>query len=89
MANIRSAQKRARQNLKNRLRNNAHKSQLKTTIKKYQSFIAEENLAAAKEVLPATLSLIDKSVNQGILHRNKVAHKKSALMKQLNNLEAK
>ena len=88
MANIKSALKRAKKAEKNRLINAMHKSRLKTAIKKYKKLVAAEDKEAAKEYLTKVISLIDKSVNKGILHKNNAARKKSSLTRQLNQLNA-
>lgn len=88
MANIKSSLKRAKKAEKNRLINAMHKSRLKTAIKRYQRLIAAEDKEAAKESLTKVISLIDKSVGKGILHKNNAAHKKSSLTRQFNKLNA-
>lgn len=38
----------------------------------------------AKDLLPATASVIDKAAAKGIIHKNTAARKKSRLAKKLN-----
>lgn len=78
--------KRARRAEANRLNNKAYKSRLKTAIKKYESALKEDNQEAAKDNFLQVTSLIDKSVNKGILHKNTAARKKSALTKKFNSI---
>ena len=74
MPNIKSAKKRVRVIEKKTLINMAHKTALKTAIKKFE--------AAAK----AGNKKLDQSVNRGILHKNNAARKKSQLALKLAKL---
>lgn len=88
MANIKSAKKRAETSERNRIRNIAIKSSVKTAVKR----VLEAIKASDSEKIPATLSkaysIIDKAVIKGVLHRNTAARKKSRLTQQINKLEA-
>lgn len=86
MAKSKTPAKRARKAEENRLRNKAFKSKLKTAIKKYESALQEENQEAARDNLLQVTSLIDKSVNKGVLHKNTAARRKSSLVKKFNSV---
>lgn len=86
MAQGKTPAKRARKAEENRLRNKAYKSRLKTAIKKYESALQEDNQEAARDNLLQVTSLIDKSVNKGVLHKNTAARRKSSLVKKLNSV---
>ena len=86
MAKSKTPAKRARKAEENRLRNKAFKSRLKTAIKKYESGLQEDNQEAAKDNLLQVTSLIDKSVNKGVLHKNTAARRKSSLVKKFNSV---
>lgn len=77
MATHKSAEKRARQAERRRLRNVAQRSRLKTAIKKLKA--APKETAISK--LPETISLIDRLAVKGIIHKNKAANLKSKLMR--------
>ena len=89
MANIKSSKKRVLISERNRLRNVAMKSAIKTAVKKVLEVAQGED----KELLNASLSkayqLCDKAVSKGILHKNTAARKKSRLTKAVNKLQAK
>ena len=89
MANIKSSKKRILVAERNRLRNVAMKSSIKTAVKK----VLELSTSADKEALNAALSnvykLCDKAVSKGVLHKNTAARKKSRLTKALNKIQAK
>ncbi|NLG32334.1 MAG: 30S ribosomal protein S20 [Syntrophomonadaceae bacterium] len=86
MAKSKTPAKRARRAEENRLRNNMQKSRLKTAIRKYLNSIKDNNVENANKELLLVTSLIDKSVNKGILHRNTADRKKSKLTKQFNSI---
>ena len=89
MPNHKSAEKRVRQNEKRRLINRSNRSSLRTSIKKLRAELAGGNTAALGELLPETISKIDKAVQKGVLHRNAAARYKSRLTARVNQASAK
>ncbi|MDJ0679795.1 MAG: 30S ribosomal protein S20 [Xenococcaceae cyanobacterium MO_167.B52] len=90
MANSKSAIKRIAIAERNRLRNKAYKSSIRTLMKKcfaaVDSYGAEqtpENKALVEETMSQAYSKIDKAVKRKILHRNTAARRKSRLAKAL------
>ena len=79
MPNHKSAEKRVRQNEKRRTINRGHRSKLRTGIKKLRSALEGGDAAGAQSLLPETISLIDKAVQKGALHKNAAARYKSRL----------
>ncbi|HMS39634.1 MAG TPA: 30S ribosomal protein S20 [Pyrinomonadaceae bacterium] len=88
MPNHKSAEKRDRQNEKKRLVNRSNRSKLRTQIKKLRSALSGNNKNVSTELLNPTVSLIDKMVNKGILHRNTAARHKARLTIHVNNLSS-
>lgn len=86
MANHKSAEKRIRQNAKRNEINRSNRSKLRTSIKKLRTAVAGSDKAASTELLYPTVSLIDKAVNKGIIHKNTAARYKSRLTKHVNKL---
>ncbi|MFN3920409.1 MAG: 30S ribosomal protein S20 [Methylohalobius sp.] len=86
MANTPSAKKRARQAQKRYLRNKAHRSRMRTVIKKVLKAIEAKDLEAAREAYRQAVPVIDSMVNKGILHKNNAARKKSRLSARLKAL---
>ncbi|MGB8508330.1 MAG: 30S ribosomal protein S20 [Pyrinomonadaceae bacterium] len=84
MPNHKSAEKRMRQNEKRRLNNRSNRGRLRTGVKKLRSALDEGDKAQVQELLPATVSLIDKAVQKGVLHRNAAARYKSRLTVRAN-----
>jgi len=79
MPNHKSAEKRDRQNVKRREVNKSNRSKLRTQIKKLRAALTGNDKEQSSELLKPTVSLIDKSVNKGILHKNTAARHKSRL----------
>jgi small subunit ribosomal protein S20 len=86
MANTKSAEKRIRQSEQNRLRNRAQRSRLRTAIKKLRTAVAGGDAEAAKQILPETLSIIDKTAQKGVIHGNAADRYKSRLAHQVASL---
>lgn len=81
MANIKSAKKRNITNEKNRQRNVAVKSRMKTLVKQASEAIDSKDAAKIKAALPAALAEIDRAASKGVIHRNSAARKKSTLQR--------
>jgi small subunit ribosomal protein S20 len=79
MANHKSAIKRMRQDVRRNVVNRRNRSRLRTAIKALRAAIASGNSDTAKTLLPATISIIDKSTQKGTLHQNAAARHKSRL----------
>ena len=79
---IKSGIKRVQIAERNRLRNVAVKSEVKTRIKQVVS--AVEAQADSKEAVLKAISTIDRAAKKGVIHHNKAARLKSRLMKRVN-----
>lgn len=86
MANHKSAEKRVRQNARRKEINRGNRSELRTSIKKLRTAVAGNDKTTSTELLLPTVSLIDKAVNKGVIHRNTAARYKSRLTKHVNNI---
>lgn len=89
MPNHKSAEKRDRQNARRNAVNTANRSQLRSQIKKLRAVVADGDPKQAQALLPETISIIDKSVQKGVLHRNTAARHKARLTAHVNELSAK
>jgi small subunit ribosomal protein S20 len=89
MPNHKSAEKRMRQNEARRMINRGNRSRVRTSIKNLRSAISAGDAAQLKELLPATISTIDKAVQNGALHKNAAARYKSRLTAGSNAAAAK
>ena len=88
MPNIKSAEKRMRQNEKRRLRNASQKSALRTAVKAAEVAASANDVNQAKEALLTATKKLDKAVSKGLIHKNAAARKKSRLAKKVNELSA-
>ncbi len=83
MASHASALKAHRQSLKNREHNRQFRSRLRTALKNVRAAIDGNDKAAAKSALRDVVSLIDKMVSKGVIHRNAAGRYKSRLTTRL------
>lgn len=78
MAQHKSAEKRARQNVRRHARNKANLSKIKTQIKNVRTAKDKEKAAAALKIAVKTL---DQLAAKGVIHKNKASNQKSRLTK--------
>lgn len=88
MPNHKSAKKRVRQTVRKNGVNRNNRSRLRTAIKKMRAAIGANEGATGLELLPATVSMIDKMVSKGILHRNAANRHKSRLTKHVARINS-
>ncbi len=84
MPRTKSAIKQLRKSEKRRLRNQSYKSRVKTYIKKALAAIQSGTQAAAQAAVQEAISIIDRTAERGVFHRNKAARLKSRLMAKFN-----
>jgi len=82
MANHQSAIKRMHQNERRRIQNMSYKSGIRTAVKKFLRAAGEKS-SDAQQLLRTAISLLDKGVSKGILHRNTASRKVAGLSKKL------
>lgn len=82
VANIKSAEKRARQNIKRRAANMAARSRMRTAVKSAAAAVKAGDKNAAEQV-KAAVPVLDSMVNKGLVHRNKAARHKRQLAARL------
>ncbi len=78
-----TAQKRDIQNERNRLRNRAFKSNVKTAIRHFEETLAKGDAAQTKSSLNEVYSLMDKGVKRGTFKLNKASRTKARLAARL------
>jgi small subunit ribosomal protein S20 len=88
LANTASAKKRIKQNERNRVRNRAHKSAVKTQTRRFLDAIQGGDLNAAQEAFALVQKKLDQVAAKGTLHRNTVARRKARLASRLNKAVA-
>ena len=88
MANHKSAEKRMRQTVRRNEINRHNRARLRTEIKKLRTAIDAGDRQQAQLLLPLTISVIDKSIQKGVVHSNAAARYKSRLTAAVNNMPA-
>ena len=88
MANHKSAEKRNRQAERRNEVNRRNRGALRTEIKRLRAAVEEGNREEAQTLLPKTVSIIDRSVQKGVLHKNAAARYKSRLTGSVSKLQA-
>ena len=86
MANHKSAEKRARQNLKRRIRNKSVRTRVKHLTKVVESAAGNKSKEAAVVELKTAQSGIAKAAKKGVIHRRTAARKISRLSKLVNSI---
>jgi small subunit ribosomal protein S20 len=87
MANIKSAQKRAKQAVERRRHNMSLRTEVRTAIKAVQKALATGNKDSAAKVLRESQRVIDRIVAKGVLHRNAGDRHKSRLAHALKGMK--
>jgi small subunit ribosomal protein S20 len=80
VANIKSQIKRNRQNDKKRLRNRVYRGEARIAVRTARTNI-DEGTPNSKAALMQAISTLDKAAEQGVIHKNNAARRKSRLMK--------
>jgi len=83
MANHVSSLKRARQTVDKTAVNRSNKSKLRGTLRLLREAITAGDHKAAADQYRATVSVLDKSVQKGVLHKNTASRYKSRLNARL------
>lgn len=86
MAHSRSAKKRILVAERNRERNQAVKSRVKTMTKKVLTTVDTKDLEASNAALSVAYKELDKAVSKGILKKNTASRKKARLAARVNAL---
>lgn len=88
MPNIKSAKKRVITSAKRAARNKAIKSELKTTIKKFDAAIAESDKAAVDTAFREAVKMVDQAAAKGVIKKNTASRKKTQLAIRVNKASA-
>ena len=86
MANIKSQIKRNKQNDKRRLRNRVYRGTARIAVKSARTAM-DAGIPESKAALISAISALDKAAEQGVLHKNNAARRKSRLMKAFARME--
>ncbi len=89
MANHVSSLKRARQTDTKTAINRSNRSKLRGTLRSLREAILKGDTAAVTEQYRATVSVLDKSVQKGVIHKNTASRYKSRLNARVKALTVK
>ena len=82
MANIKSAMKRVKITAKQTLNNRAAKSEMKTTIRRFDEALQAGDAAVTEKAYLTAVSTVDHAAAKGMIHKNAAARKKAQLAKK-------
>lgn len=83
MPNIASAKKRMRQNDKQRMRNKARMSRLRSSLRKLDEAIAGGEIDVVRARWQEAQALLDRTAQRGVIHPNTAARKKARLARRV------
>ena len=86
MANIKSAIKRARQNVKRNALKSSQRAKTRTAVKAVDSAIEANDKNLAKEAFSNAEKTLDSMAGKKVITRNKAARTKSRLNKKIKNI---
>jgi small subunit ribosomal protein S20 len=86
---IKSAKKRAKQNLARKVKNYELRTMVKTNMKKVLSFVDAKDQTSASKALSVAYKVIDTASKKNVLHQNNAARKKSRLAKAVATIQKK
>ncbi len=89
MANHFSALKRARQTETKTTRNRANKSRLRGALRSLREAIAKGDKQATQSAYRATVSVVDKGVQKGVIHKNTASRYKARMNARVKAVAAK
>ena len=83
MANTKSAEKRARQNVVRRARNQSVRTQVKSAVKHAREAFATKDVAASQQALRDAMKTLSTAASKGVLHKRNAARRISRLARAL------
>ena len=87
MPNIKSQEKRDRQNIKRRTKNKLLKTRIKTDQKKLAEAVKSKNIEEAEKNFNILSKHLDKAAKKSAVHKNFSANKKSKAAKLVNSIK--
>ena len=84
MANIKSQEKRNRQNNRKGIKNSQVRSSIRTSSKRVLNAVDSKDKENADVLFKKFVKTIDSAVQKGIVHKKTAARKKSRIAKKIN-----
>jgi len=86
MANIKSAQKRIRADVRKTERNRSRKAEVQTAVRRAREALTDNQVEVARVEVMNAASKLDKAAEKGVIHRRNAARRKGNLMRSLASL---
>ena len=87
MANIKSADKRNRADVRKTERNRRRKAEVQTAVRRAREALADNQAEVARVEVMNAVSKLDKAAENGVFHRNNASRRKASLMRNLSVVE--
>ncbi|MCH2538782.1 MAG: 30S ribosomal protein S20 [Anaerolineales bacterium] len=87
MANIKSADKRNRADVRKTERNRRRKAEVQTAVRRAREALADNQAEVARVEVMNAVSKLDKAAENGVIHRNNASRRKASLMRNLSVVE--
>lgn len=88
MPHNRNAKKALRQSEKNRLRNRAARSALKSVVRKVHVAVAGADVPATEAAFRMAAKRLDQAASKDLIHKNKASRLKSRLSRAINKAKS-
>jgi small subunit ribosomal protein S20 len=88
VANVQSAEKRNRQRIKRRTRNQFHLSTMRTYVKRVRAALDAKDAAKAGAALKEAVRVIDKAAQKGVIDKKSASRKISRLTVAVRKVSA-
>ena len=87
MANIKSADKRNRADVRKTERNRRRKTEVQTAVRRAREALADNQAEVARVEVMNAVSKLDKAAENGVIHRNNASRRKASLTRNLSVVE--
>ena len=87
MANIKSAEKRNRADVRKTERNRRRKTEVQTAVRRAREALADNQAEVARVEVMNAVSKLDKAAENGVIHRNNASRRKASLTRNLSVVE--
>jgi len=87
VANIKSADKRNRADVRKTERNRRRKAEVQTAVRRAREALADNQAEVARVEVMNAVSKLDKAAENGVIHRNNASRRKASLMRNLSVVE--
>jgi small subunit ribosomal protein S20 len=88
MANLKSSEKANRQRITRTARNVAHKTAMRSVVKKLRTALAQKKLKEATALLPGAIQAIDRAASKGVIKRGTASRSVSRLAVAVASLKS-